>query len=116
ESRPPLEHVLIEEDQAGPDPGLSHVALTRPDTEPMHDDFIATVYPQVHESLKHLDEEHVYEENLLSSTGTLSSMKNLDAFNFGDQLFNDKPTEEDPRKTNNETEVESMVIISFHQA
>ncbi|GKC78568.1 hypothetical protein Tco_1129342, partial [Tanacetum coccineum] len=56
ESRPPLERVLIEEDQAGTDPGLSHVALVGPDPEPMHDDFVATVYPQVHESLKHPDE------------------------------------------------------------
>ncbi|GKB29950.1 hypothetical protein Tco_0869351 [Tanacetum coccineum] len=116
ESRPPPKRVLMKEDQAGPDPGLSHVALAGLDPDPMHDDFVATVYPQVHESLKHLDEEHVHKENILSSTGTLSSMKNLDAFNFGDQLFNDKPTEEDPRKTNMETEVESMVTVPFHQA
>ncbi|GJU15371.1 hypothetical protein Tco_1143337 [Tanacetum coccineum] len=43
-------------------------------------------------------------------------MKNLDAFNFGDQFFNDKPTEEDPRKTNMETKVESMVTVPIHQA
>ncbi|GJV50475.1 hypothetical protein Tco_1440687 [Tanacetum coccineum] len=48
----------------------------------MHDDFVATMYPQVHESLRHPDEEHVHVENLLSSTGTLSSMKNLDAYTF----------------------------------
>ncbi|GJU25743.1 hypothetical protein Tco_1164364 [Tanacetum coccineum] len=59
ESRPPPERVLIEKDQARPDPGLSYVALAGPDPEPMHDDFVATVYPQVHESLKHPDEEHV---------------------------------------------------------
>ncbi|GKB29722.1 hypothetical protein Tco_0869123, partial [Tanacetum coccineum] len=45
ESRPPLERVLMEEDQAGPDPGQSHVALAGPDPEPMHDDFVATMYP-----------------------------------------------------------------------
>ncbi|GJU07338.1 retrovirus-related pol polyprotein from transposon TNT 1-94 [Tanacetum coccineum] len=53
ESRPPPEHVLMEEDQAGPDHGQSHVALAGPDPEPVHDDFIAAMYPQVHESLKH---------------------------------------------------------------
>ncbi|GKA63824.1 hypothetical protein Tco_0763430, partial [Tanacetum coccineum] len=106
----------INEGNAGLDPRLSHVALARPDPKPMHDDFVATVYPQVHESLKHPDEEHVYEENPLSSTGTLSSMKNLDAFNFSDQFFNDEPTEEDPRKRNMETEVESMVTVLIHQA
>ncbi|GJW43248.1 hypothetical protein Tco_0072047 [Tanacetum coccineum] len=108
-----LDSVIVLDDEY---PGLSHVALAGPDPEPMHDDFVATVYPQVHESLKHPDEEHVHEENPLSSTGTLSSMKNLDAFNFGDQFLNDKPIEEDPRKTNMETEVESMVNIPIHQA
>nr|GEZ62603.1 hypothetical protein [Tanacetum cinerariifolium] len=48
----------------------------------MHDDFTATVYPQVHGSLKHPDEEHVRLENTLSSTRTLSSMKILDNFTF----------------------------------
>ncbi|GJX40289.1 hypothetical protein Tco_0255279 [Tanacetum coccineum] len=105
----------MEEDQAGPDPGQIHVALVGLDPEPMHDDFVAIVYPQVHESLKHPDEEHVYVENSLSSTRTLSSMKNLDAYTFGDQFFNDKLTEKDPRKTNMETEVESMVTVPIHQ-
>ncbi|GJT31024.1 hypothetical protein Tco_0911299 [Tanacetum coccineum] len=59
ESRPPPERVLMEEDQAGPNPRQSHVALAGPDPEPMHDGFVATFYPQVHESLKHTTEEHV---------------------------------------------------------
>ncbi|GJR31147.1 hypothetical protein Tco_1107379 [Tanacetum coccineum] len=102
ESRPPLERVLIEEDQAGPNPRQSHMALTGPNPEPMHDDFIATVYPRVHESLKHTTEEHVHLENPLSSSETLSSMKNLeDNFTFSDQFINDKPTKEDPGKTTN---------------
>ncbi|GJW52301.1 hypothetical protein Tco_0093652 [Tanacetum coccineum] len=116
ESRPPPERVLMEEDQAGPDPGQRHVALARPDPEPMHDDFVATIYLQVHESLKHPDEEHAQVENPLSSTGTLSSMKNLDPFTFDDQFFNDKPTEKGPDKANIETEVESMVTVLIHQA
>nr|GEW88403.1 histone deacetylase 14 [Tanacetum cinerariifolium] len=91
ESRPPLERNLIEEDHARPDPGQGHVALAGPDPGPMHEDFIATVYPQVYESLKHIDEEHVHLENLLSSTGTLSSMKNLDNFNFASHLLKIKP-------------------------
>ncbi|GJZ38645.1 hypothetical protein Tco_0585208 [Tanacetum coccineum] len=74
------------------------------------------MYPQIHESLKQPDEEHVHVENPLSSTKTLSSMKNLDAFTFGDQFFNDKPTEEEPYKANMETEVESMVIVLIHRA
>ncbi|GJS14362.1 hypothetical protein Tco_0408834 [Tanacetum coccineum] len=44
-------------------------------------------------------------------------MKNLeDAFTFGDQFLNDKSTEEEPRKANVETEVESMVTVPIHQA
>ncbi|GKF09933.1 hypothetical protein Tco_0044157, partial [Tanacetum coccineum] len=117
ESRPPLERVLMEEDHVGPNPGQSHVALAGPDPEPIHDEFVATVYPQVHESLKHTTEEHVHLENPLSSSGTLSSMKNLgDNFTFGDQFINDKPTKEDSGKSNVETEVESMVIVPIHQA
>ncbi|GKF42916.1 hypothetical protein Tco_0126258 [Tanacetum coccineum] len=117
ESRPPPERALIEEDQAGPNPGQSYVALAGPNPKLMHDDFVATVYLKVHKSLKHTTEEHVHLENPLSSSGTLSSMKNLeDNFTFGDQLCNDKPTLEDPRKTNMETEVESIVTVPIHQA
>ncbi|GJZ85664.1 hypothetical protein Tco_0651003 [Tanacetum coccineum] len=83
----------------------------------MHEDFMATVYPKVHESLKHTTEEHVLIENPPSSTGTLSSMKNLDdAFTFGDQFINDKSIEEDPGKANVECEVKSKVTIPIHQA
>ncbi|GJZ14769.1 hypothetical protein Tco_0550446 [Tanacetum coccineum] len=83
----------------------------------MHEDFIATVYPEVHESLKLTTEEQVHTENAPSSSGTLSSMKNLeDAFTFGDQFLNDKSTEEEPGKANVETKVESMVTVPIHQA
>ncbi|GJZ74846.1 retrovirus-related pol polyprotein from transposon TNT 1-94 [Tanacetum coccineum] len=107
ESRPPQD-----EDQDGSNPGQSHVALAGPNPEPMHEDFVATMYPQVHESLK-----HVHLDNPLSSFGTLSSMKNLDdSFAYGDQFLNHKPTEDEPDKTNVETEVESMVTVPIHQA
>ncbi|GJS48368.1 hypothetical protein Tco_0598489 [Tanacetum coccineum] len=116
ESQPPLEQDLMEEDQAGSDPGLSHVARVGLNPEPMHDDFVATVYLSVNENLKHATEEQVHMEIPLSSSGTLSSMKNLDNFNFGDQFVNDNPTEEDSGKTDMETEVESMVTVSIRQA
>ncbi|GJV79667.1 retrovirus-related pol polyprotein from transposon TNT 1-94 [Tanacetum coccineum] len=117
ESRPPLEHEHMDEDQARPDPGKSHEALAGPNPEPMYDDFIATLYLKVHESLKHTTEEHVHLENPLSSLGTLLSMKNLDdAFIFDDQFLNDKPTEEEPWKTTIETEAKSMVTVPIHQA
>nr|GFA79661.1 hypothetical protein [Tanacetum cinerariifolium] len=112
ESRPPLE-----EDQAGSNPGQSHVVLVGPNPEPMHEDFIATIYPRVHESLKLTTKEKVHIENPPSSSGTLSSMKNRDdTLTFGDQFLNDKPTEDEPGKANVETEVESMVTVLIHQA
>nr|GEV16351.1 hypothetical protein [Tanacetum cinerariifolium] len=91
ESRPPPD-----EEQAGSNPGPSHVALAGPNPEPMDEDFIATVYPKVYESMKHTTEEHVFLENPPSSSGTLSSVKNLDdAFTFGDHFIVDKPTKEE---------------------
>ncbi|GJT44582.1 hypothetical protein Tco_0953297 [Tanacetum coccineum] len=42
ECRPPPEHEVMKEDQAGSNPRLSHVALVGPDPKPMHDDFVAT--------------------------------------------------------------------------
>ncbi|GJS64217.1 hypothetical protein Tco_0678781 [Tanacetum coccineum] len=112
ESRP-----LPDEDQAGSNPRQSHVALAGPNPESMHEDFITTVYPKVHESLKHSTEEHVFLENPPSSSGTLSSMKNLDdAFTFGDQFIDDKSPKDEPGKATGDTEVESMVTVPIHQA
>ncbi|GKE81987.1 hypothetical protein Tco_1551987, partial [Tanacetum coccineum] len=71
----------------------------------------------IHENLKLTTEEQVHIENPPSLSETLSLMKNLeDAFTFGDQFINDKSTEEEPRKANVETEVESMVTVPIHQA
>ncbi|GJZ87861.1 hypothetical protein Tco_0659643, partial [Tanacetum coccineum] len=85
----------MEEDQVGSNPGQSHMVQAEPNLEPMHEDFVATVYPQVHESLKLTTKKHVHIENPPSSSETLSSMKNLDdVFTFGDQFLNKKPTEE----------------------
>nr|GEU94062.1 uncharacterized mitochondrial protein AtMg00810-like [Tanacetum cinerariifolium] len=101
ESRPPPEHEFIDEDQAGPKPIKSHVALVGPNLEHTYDDFMANVYLNVHESLKFMADKHVIIEDPLSSTGTLSSMKNLDdAYTIEDQFLNDKSTEGEPEKLN----------------
>ncbi|GKF25771.1 hypothetical protein Tco_0081665, partial [Tanacetum coccineum] len=95
-SRPPLDDDKMDEDQAGPDPRESRVALAGPNPEPTHDEFMANVYLNVHESLKFLVDEDFILEDPLSSTGTLSSIKNLDdAFTIGDQFINDKSTEDE---------------------
>ncbi|GJX26531.1 hypothetical protein Tco_0232827 [Tanacetum coccineum] len=117
ESQPPLEDDKLEEDHAGSDLGKSHGALAGLNPEPMHDDFMATVYPNVHESLKLPAEEHVILEDPLSSSRTLSSMRNLeDIYTFGDQFLNEKSTEDEPGKLNVETEVDSMVTGPIYQA
>nr|GEV24057.1 hypothetical protein [Tanacetum cinerariifolium] len=114
ESRPPPEDDKMDKDQARSDPGKSHVALTRPNPEPMYDDFVATVCPKVHESLKFLADEHVILEDLPSLSETLSSMKNLnDTYTFGDQFFNDKSTKDEPGKQNVDAEVVSMELPFF---
>nr|GEZ92266.1 hypothetical protein [Tanacetum cinerariifolium]GFC22909.1 hypothetical protein [Tanacetum cinerariifolium] len=43
---------FIEENQAGPDPGISRVALVGPNPKPTHEEFMAIVYLDVHGSLK----------------------------------------------------------------
>ncbi|GJZ56481.1 hypothetical protein Tco_0611674 [Tanacetum coccineum] len=116
ESQPPPEHVFMDEDQVGPDPRESGVALAGPDLEPTHNKFMANLYPKVQESLKFPTNEHVILEDPLSSTGTLSSMKNLeDAYTIGDQFINDKSAEDELRKLNVEAEVISMVTVPIFQ-
>ncbi|GJW76015.1 hypothetical protein Tco_0137697 [Tanacetum coccineum] len=116
-SRPQPEQVHMEEDQAGPDPRISRMALAGPDPEPTHDEFMADLYPKVQESLKFPANEHVILEDALSSTGTLSSMKNLeDAYAIVDQFINNKSTDDELGKLNVEAEVVSMVTVLIYQA
>ncbi|GJX49487.1 putative reverse transcriptase domain-containing protein [Tanacetum coccineum] len=116
-SRPPPDDDKMDENQAGPDPGESRVALARPNPEPTHKEFMANVYPNVYESLKFPADEHVILEDPLSSTGTLYSMKNLDdVYTIGDQFLNDKSSKDEPGKLNVEAEVVSIVTVPIHQA
>ncbi|GJT60796.1 hypothetical protein Tco_1004329 [Tanacetum coccineum] len=70
-----------------------------------------------HESLKFPADKHVLLEDPLSSTGTLSSMKNLeDAYAIRDQFINDKSTDDEPGNLNVEAEVVSMVTVPIYQA
>nr|GEU85383.1 integrase, catalytic region, zinc finger, CCHC-type, peptidase aspartic, catalytic [Tanacetum cinerariifolium] len=115
-SQPPPEQEVMDEDQAGLDPEESHGSLAGPDLKPTHDEFMADLYPKVKESLKFLADEHVMLEEPISSTRTLSLMKNLeDAFPIGDQFINDKSTEYEPEKPNVKVEVVSMVTVLIYQ-
>ncbi|GKC42114.1 hypothetical protein Tco_1059836 [Tanacetum coccineum] len=71
---------------------------------------------EVPENLKLLTEDQVILEEPASSTGTLSSLQNLDKdLSFTNQFFVEKPQEEEPGKTNAEAEVQSMVLVPIHQ-
>ncbi|GJS06099.1 hypothetical protein Tco_0362895 [Tanacetum coccineum] len=103
-------------------PNLKHMdfeatnASTQQNPEQMDEGFIATAYPKVQENLKLMVEEQVILKEPASSTGTLSSLQHLAKdFNFGNQFFNDKPSDAKNEKTNVETEAESMVSVTIHQ-
>ncbi|GKE62908.1 hypothetical protein Tco_1513275 [Tanacetum coccineum] len=68
------------------------------------------------ENLKLPTEDQVIIEEPESSTGTLSSLQNLDKeLSFTNQFFVEKLHEEEFKKTNTELEVQSMVTVPIHQ-
>nr|GEV98120.1 hypothetical protein [Tanacetum cinerariifolium] len=116
EPQPQSSHVV----HAGPN--LEHMDLeatnvsTQKNLKQMDEGFTASAYPNVQENLKLTVEEQVILEEHASSTGTLSSLQHLAKdFSFGDQFFNDKPSEAENEKTTRETKAESMVSITIHQ-
>ncbi|GKB97635.1 hypothetical protein Tco_0983772, partial [Tanacetum coccineum] len=113
-----------DEGQAGPNPGIQDEGQAGPN--PGNDTVSQTLStPSVHArpNLEHTDEnlkltvdDPVIPEEPASSTGTLSSLQHLAKdFSFGDQFFNDKPSEANNEKTTADTEAESMVSVTIHQ-
>ncbi|GJY51984.1 hypothetical protein Tco_0442831 [Tanacetum coccineum] len=109
-SQPPPSHVVY----VGPN--LEHMDLETTDAsnqhkpEQMDEGFTIIAYPNVQENLKLPTKDQVILEEPTSSTGTLSSLQNLDKdLSFTDKFFVEKPHEENSGKTNAETEVQSMV-------
>nr|GEW55965.1 retrovirus-related Pol polyprotein from transposon TNT 1-94 [Tanacetum cinerariifolium] len=103
-------------------PKLKHMDLeatdvsTQQNPKQIDEGFTATAYLNLQENLKLTVEEHVILEEPASSTGTLSSLQHLAKdFSFGDQFFNDKPSEAENEKTTAETEAESMVSVIIQQ-
>ncbi|GKE05430.1 hypothetical protein Tco_1397448, partial [Tanacetum coccineum] len=87
-------------------PQSSHAVLAGPNRE--HMDF--------EENLKLPTEDQVRLEEPASSAGTLSSLQNLDKeLSFADQFLVEKSQEDEPEKTNTESEVQSMVTVPIHQ-
>ncbi|GJS50708.1 retrovirus-related pol polyprotein from transposon TNT 1-94 [Tanacetum coccineum] len=91
-------------DAAESQPQSSHVVHARPNLE--HMDLEATD-ASTQQNTKQMDED---------STGTLSSLQNLDnELSFTNQFLEEKPQEDKPEKTNNELDVLSMVTVPIHQ-
>ncbi|GJS10303.1 hypothetical protein Tco_0367099 [Tanacetum coccineum] len=78
-----------------------------------------TEYDEEMPSMKNLklpNEGEVRLEEPASSAGTLSSLQNLDKeLSFADQFLVEKSQEDEPEKTNTESEVQSLVTIPIHQ-
>ncbi|GJY26062.1 hypothetical protein Tco_0400788, partial [Tanacetum coccineum] len=95
-------------------PNLEHMDLgtsdasTQQKPEQMDEEFTTTAYLNVQGNLKLLTKDQVILEEPASSTGTLSSLQNLNKdLSFIDQFFMEKPQEEEPGKTNAEAESQS---------
>ncbi|GJT54922.1 hypothetical protein Tco_0989976 [Tanacetum coccineum] len=115
-SQPQPSHVV----HAGPN--LEHMDVEVTDTsiqqnlEQMDEEFTTTAYPNVQENLKLPTEDQVRLEEPTSSAGTLSSLQNLDMeFSFTNQFLEEKSREDEPEKTNTESEVQSMVTVPIDQ-
>ncbi|GJS89749.1 hypothetical protein Tco_0772385 [Tanacetum coccineum] len=91
-------------------------ASTQQNIKQMDEELTTTAYPNVQENLKLPTECQVIIEEPASSTRTLSSLQNLDKeLNFTNQLFIEKPQEEEYEKTNTKSEVQSMVMVPILQ-
>ncbi|GJW56423.1 retrovirus-related pol polyprotein from transposon TNT 1-94 [Tanacetum coccineum] len=102
-----------EEGQAGPNLGIQDEGQTGPNPGIAAESQLQSSHV---ENLKLPTKDQVILEELASSTGTLSSLQNLEKdLSFTDQFFVEKPQEEEPGKTNAEAEVQSMVSVSIHQ-
>ncbi|GKE35683.1 hypothetical protein Tco_1455005, partial [Tanacetum coccineum] len=93
-----------DEGQAGPNPGIQ-------------DEGQAGSNPvDAVENLKLPTEDQVRLEEPAISAGTLSSLLNLNKeLSFADQFLVEKSQEDEPEKTNTESEVQSMVTVPIHQ-
>nr|GEY08261.1 hypothetical protein [Tanacetum cinerariifolium] len=90
-------------------------ALTQQNPKQIDKEFTSTAYPNVQENLKLPSKDQVILEDPTSSTRTMSSQQNLyNELNFTNQFFMEKPQEEEPGKTNTESDFQSMVMVPIH--
>ncbi|GKF09020.1 hypothetical protein Tco_0043244, partial [Tanacetum coccineum] len=92
-----------DEGQAGSNPG--DAAVDQPQSSHV-----------VHENLKLLTNDQVILKEPATSTKTMSSLKHIDKeISFINQFLEEKSQEDEPDKTNTESEVQSMVTVPIHQ-
>ncbi|GJV44220.1 hypothetical protein Tco_1428756 [Tanacetum coccineum] len=102
-----------QEGQARPNPGEQDEGRAGPNPGIAVESQLQTSHV---ENLKLPTEDQVILEEPASSTGTLSSLQNLEKdISFTNQFFVEKPQEEEPGKTNVKAKVQSMVSVSIHQ-
>ncbi|GJS82393.1 hypothetical protein Tco_0748934 [Tanacetum coccineum] len=82
----------------------------------MDEEFTTTAYLNVQENLKLPTKGEVRLEEPASLARTLSFMQNLNKeLSFTNQFLAEKSQEDEPKKTNTEVEVQSMVTVPIHQ-
>ncbi|GJR16778.1 monodehydroascorbate reductase [Tanacetum coccineum] len=105
---------IQDEGQAGSNPGDS--AVSQPQSNHAVHAGLNRKHMDFEENLKFPTEDQVRLEEPASSAGTLSSLLNLDKeLSFADQFLVEKSQEDEPKKTNTESEVQSMVTVHIHQ-
>ncbi|GJZ70951.1 hypothetical protein Tco_0634802 [Tanacetum coccineum] len=126
EDVPGIEAGDQDEGQAGPNPGIQDegqagsnpgdAAISQPQPSHVVHDAPNLEHMDVEENLKLPTEDQVRLEEPASSAGTLSSLRNLDKeFSFTNKFLEEKSPEDEPNKTNTESEVQSMVMVPIHQ-
>ncbi|GKC21718.1 hypothetical protein Tco_1023868, partial [Tanacetum coccineum] len=93
------------EDQAGSDTGKAHEALAGPDPEPMQEDQTGSDSGKEHVSLARPNPEHMDEDFYATAFPKslwvyVNHKESEDTDTYGDLFLNDKPTEDDQKKTN----------------
>ncbi|GJU03148.1 hypothetical protein Tco_1113486 [Tanacetum coccineum] len=110
---PVIQSRAQDEGQAGPNPGIQDEGQVGSN---LGDAAVSQHQSSHAENLKLPTEDQVRVEELVSSAGTLSSLQNLDKeLSFADQFLVEKSQEDEPEKTNTESEVQSMVTVPIHQ-
>ncbi|GJS22707.1 hypothetical protein Tco_0451339 [Tanacetum coccineum] len=112
--------------QAGPNPGIQDESQARSNpgdaavSQPQSSHAVHAGPNHEHmdfkENLKLPTEDQVRLEEPASFAGTLSYLQNLDKeLSFADQFLVETSQEDEPEKTNTESEVQSMVTVPIHQ-